>query len=107
MIVEENYIERLARQIRDEVDPNKLPDAETASLFRLYAVLALAKGVAVTREDVHDAWSAWMSGTDPDHESLKPYHDLTADVQMQDQPYVEAIHAVASRFRAARGASDR
>lgn len=39
-----------------------LPDEDTSSLFRIYAVSLLAKGEEVTREDVHNAWIAWMLG---------------------------------------------
>lgn len=100
----DTYIDRLARAIHDEVDPAKRPDDDTAPLFRLYAVLALAKGIATTREDVHDAWSAWMSGKDPSHRSLKRYGELPAEVQLQDQPYVDAIRAVAARWNVTEGA---
>jgi hypothetical protein len=102
----ENYIEQLARMIYDEVEPSKLPNEETASLFRLYAVLALAKGAAVTREDVHNAWAAWMSAKDPDHESIRPYSELTANVQVQDQPYVVAIHTAIARLDSSRNADE-
>lgn len=91
------YIDRFARAIHDEIAPDKLPDAETTLLFRLYAVLALAKGAGVTLEDVHDAWAAWMAGIDPGHRSLRPFRELSDDVRLQDQPYVDAIHRVAAR----------
>lgn len=93
-----NYIDQIADAIRQEVSPSKLPDDDTAALFRLYAVLALAKGMSVTLEDVHDAWSAWMIGNNPDHESIKPFKELTPQTQMEDQPYVDAIRTVASRL---------
>ena len=70
-------------------------------LFRIYAVLAMAKGDRVVLEDVHDAWAAWMSGQDPTHRSLMPLRQLPADVQRADQPFLDAIRAVA-RGRAAR-----
>ncbi|WP_425547664.1 DUF7701 domain-containing protein [Brevibacterium daeguense] len=37
----------------------------TESLFLMYAVLMRTKGAETTASDVHDAWSAWMSGVDP------------------------------------------
>ena len=70
-------------------------------LYRLYAVLALTKGEAVTRRDVHDAWSAWTASFHPSHRSLKPFEELTPEVQELDQPYVDAIHAVARELSAA------
>lgn len=52
------YLHDLAREIRDEVPDDAQPDADTADLFLLYAVLLLAKGDAVDREDVHNACAA-------------------------------------------------
>ncbi len=50
-----NYIEEIADQIKRTVSPRKLPSEDTLSLFRLYAVLAIVEGTAVTLEDLHDA----------------------------------------------------
>ncbi len=50
-----SYITEIAKAIRGEVDPALLPSDGTDSLFNTYAVLALAKGTAVTAEDVHNA----------------------------------------------------
>jgi hypothetical protein len=90
-----NYIEELADAIRREVPRDALPDGDTAMLFRLYAALALAKGEQIRLDDVHDAWAAWMSGSDPEHPSLRPYPELSPHTQRSDQPYVDAIRAVA------------
>jgi hypothetical protein len=90
-----SYIDDVAEAIHARVASDRLPNADTVALFRLYAVLALAKGEAVTLEDVHDAWAAWMSARDPEHPSLKPFDDLSSDVQDADAPYRDAIHAVA------------
>lgn len=92
-----NYLDALADAIRREVPESALPNGDTADLFRLYAVLTLVKGAAVTREDVHNAWAAWMSADDPTHEAIKPYDELVENVQREDQVYVEAIRTVASR----------
>lgn len=75
--------------------PNLLPDGDISSLFRMYAVLAMAKGEGVVLEDVHDAWAAWMSGQNPEHQSLKPLRELPAETRRADQPYLDAIRAVA------------
>lgn len=91
-----NYIDEIADAIRSKVSPDQLPDENTAALFRLYAVLALAKGTDVTMRDVHNAWSAWMISSDPNHESIKPYDELSPDVKREDEPYLNAIRAVAS-----------
>jgi hypothetical protein len=90
-----SYVDELAGAIRDRVPPELVPDGDTAVLFRLYAVLALAKGEAVGLEDVHDAWSAWMSGREPSHPSLVPFHELAPEVAASDRPYVDAVRGVA------------
>lgn len=90
-----NYIEKLARQIADRIPTSKLPAERDMALFRMYSVLALAKGREVTSEDVHNAWAAWMCGVDPNHVSLVPFERLPRHVAAEDAPYVEAIHAVA------------
>jgi hypothetical protein len=66
------------------------------ALFRLYALLALAKGVEVTAEDVHNAWAVWMSGENPGHQSLRRFTDLDAETRASDEPFVEAIRSVAA-----------
>lgn len=90
-----NYIDDLAEAIRRLVPPQLLPEGDTTGLFRIYAVLALAKGDGVRLEDVHDAWAAWMSGRDPKHQSLKPLRELPVEIQRSDQPYLQAIRTVA------------
>jgi hypothetical protein len=90
-----SYVDDLADAIRREIPPQLLPEGDTASLFRMYAVLAMAKGEQVVLEDVHDAWAAWMSGEDPQHKSLKPLPELPAEVQRADVPYLDAIRTVA------------
>ncbi len=89
------YIDRLAGSIRQLLPPELLPDGDNSPLFRMYAVLAMAKGDSVVLEDVHDAWAAWMSGQNPHHESLRPLGDLPPEIQGADRPYLEAIRAVA------------
>ena len=89
------YMDDLAEAIQRELPPHLVPDTDTMALFRTYAVLAMAKGERVVREDVHDAWSAWMSGHNPKHPSLKPIGELDRVTQLEDQPYVDAIHTVA------------
>jgi len=68
-------------------------------LYRLYAVLALAKGEGTTARDVHNAWCAWMLTVHPDHPSLKPFDELTMDVQRMDYLYVGAIRAAAREMK--------
>jgi hypothetical protein len=90
-----SYLDDLGREIRAHVAPELLPSDDVDTLFRLYALLALAKGEAVTAEDVHNAWSAWMQDRDPDHDALRPFDELDGPTQAADEPYVEAIRAAA------------
>jgi hypothetical protein len=95
------YIDELARAIRSKVDPAILPKSDTNRLFRVYAVLALAKGAEVTPEDVHDAWAAWECDRKPQSPSIVPFDRLAPEVQCMDEPFVEAIRQVArERLRA-------
>ena len=93
-----NYIDQIAEAIKREVKANNVPADDGGSLFRLYAVLALAKGTQVTADDVHNAWSAWKIMIDPSHEAIKPFAELSPEIQAKDAPYVEAIQAVARRL---------
>lgn len=88
-----SYLDDMADAIRGHVPQGALPDTDVAALFRLYAVLALAKGTAVTAQDVHNAWSAWMQTIDAAHSSIRPFGELDAATQAQDDAYVNAIHA--------------
>lgn len=91
-----SYVDEFARAIEQELPPDLIPDGDTDSLFRIYALLALVKGLDVGPEDVHDAWSAWMSERDPEHPSLRPYAELGAEKRQSDEPFVTAIKAVAA-----------
>jgi len=75
-----------------------LPDEDTDLLFLIYAVLALEGRQNIRREDVHNAWVAWMTHRDPSHESIKPYGRLDSTVRDEDQPFLDAIKKVASRL---------
>lgn len=88
-----NYIDALAHRIYDQGKPTNPPDESDMRLYRIYAVLALAKGTDTTLEDVHDAWSAWQAGIFPDHWSLVPFEKLPFHIRAYDQEYCDAIHA--------------
>lgn len=92
-----NYIDSLARQIEQELLPEQRPDDYSAELYRLYGLLVLLKGDSCTLENVHDAWSVWMSPQQPTHRALIPFSNLTKEQQEQDRPYLEAIQQVALR----------
>lgn len=90
------YLDHLAVRIRDQVPEAQRGEMELG-LFRLYAVLALAKGRAVEPRDVHNAWAAWMQERDPDHDALRPFDQLDGETQDADLPFVAAIRAVAAQ----------
>lgn len=93
-----NYIDEIACEIGDECGIRGVDrDENGMRLLRIYAVLALTVGVAVTWENVHDAWSAWRSDTDPKHKSIVRFVDLAPNVQALDAKYADAIRKVASR----------
>lgn len=85
-----NYIDELATRIAEIADYHPF-DKKSAPLFRMYAVLALSLGNNVTREVVHNAWSAWCAAVNPDHPSLLPFSELSPVTQAKDEPYVVAI----------------
>ena len=66
-------------------------------LLDLYLLLALVKGPAVTRADVHEAWAIRRSRTDPNHPHLVPFADLPPEVQDLDQAFADAIATVGSK----------
>lgn len=93
-----NYLDRLAADIQRTADPESTPPDEDLPLYRLYAVLLLAKGEQVTSEDVHNAWAAWASDHDPENRNLLPFKELSLSVQRKDERYVNAIREVAARL---------
>ncbi len=88
-----NYIDELARAIRARVDLSILPRSDVDRLFRIYAVLALAKGSQVTASDVPNAWASWECDRRPEHPAIVPFEQLPEEVRRLDEPFVEAIHA--------------
>lgn len=93
-----NYLDAIADEIRAQVPDEAVPDdKDTRDLFRLYAVLMLAKGEAVSRKDVHNAWVAWMSARGQMHSSMRPFAELPDDTKAEDSPFVRAIRIVAAR----------
>jgi len=86
-----NYIDEIVARL-DEKIPGNDP-----ALLRLYALLALTEGVNTSLENVHDAWAAWRTATNPGHKSLIPFAELAPEVQEYDRKYMDAIHAVSAR----------
>ena len=89
------YLDDVAKQIASHGPAEARPDGNPLALFRLNAVLALAKGEATDARDVHHASAARMQESDPEHRSLRPFAELDAQTQAADEPYIEAIRAVA------------
>jgi hypothetical protein len=54
-----------------------------------------AKGVNSQASDVHDAWAAWMTTIDPDHEAIRPFSDLGPATRAEDSPFLAAIRRAA------------
>lgn len=94
------YLDDLAATIRGYAPANGLPTPKLDSLYRLYAVLALAKGEAVTAEDVHNAWAAWTQDSDTIHSEVRPFSELDHATQAEDAPYAEAIRSAARELSA-------
>lgn len=91
------YLDKLAVEIEQQIPRELLPDKDTRLLFRLYALLALVKGTDITAADVHNAWGVWMGESDPGHHSIRPFEELDTGTQATDEPFAEAIRAVAQR----------
>lgn len=96
-----SYLDADAELIRSCLPAGTGVPEDSDDLFILYAVLARAKGESTQAADVHDAWSAWMSRSLPDHESIRPYDQLPSSVQSEDTPFLIAIRS-AARIRAQR-----
>lgn len=95
-VPEPNYLDKIALDIGKRCDSGS-PSPDQMRLLRIYAVLALSKGTDVTNEDVHNAWSAWTASEGREtHSSLIPFGELPLDVQALDEPYRDAIRAVAA-----------
>lgn len=102
-----SYIDVLAQAIRAATPPELLPDEpDLEALYRLYALLALVKGEAVTARDVHDAWSAWMLNRGEGHSSVVPFDALAADTQAEDEPFAAAIRKTVKDTQQRRGFRD-
>lgn len=93
--VELTYLDAIAEKILANVPVSELPNEEAMDLFRIYAVLLLAKGRGVEAADVHNAWVSWMTAKNPAHESLIPYDGLSKSVADHDKPFLDAIRRVA------------
>lgn len=88
------YLDDLAEDIHEAAHGTATIDDEDKPLYRMYAVLALAKGQDVTAEDVHNAWAAFVVAFNPGHPWLIPFYDLEDKIKQLDYRYVDAIRYV-------------
>lgn len=82
-----NYIEA----VRQELMEDGISDAHAD----VYTLLVLTTGTSTTLENVHDAWAVVENRKRPDHKSLKPFWELSHEVQELDWKYMDSIHRVA------------
>lgn len=90
-----NYIENIKIALAKELDWDISQIDEYTPLLDLYVLLALTVGKDCTLEHIHDAWSVWCNNRDKQHRSLKPFAELTPDVQELDRKYRDAVVKVA------------
>ena len=92
-----NYIDELGNKIFWETHTSESDSFwfDDRLLYRAYALLLLAKGEAVTNEDVHNAWAVWAAEYDENHRSLIPFDKLPPQIQALDEPYTQAIRKIA------------
>jgi hypothetical protein len=99
--MEGNYIEKVSIELADELgwlEKIQDPTWEYLPLLDLYTLLVFTKGEGCTLEDIHDAWSIWCNVEDPKHRSLKPFDELTLEVQLLDEKYCDAVRKVAAKL---------
>lgn len=101
-----NYLTRIADAISNELPRELIPEEGAGDLMLLYALLCVTVGQSVTANDVHDAWTIWMTGRGERHASMVPFDELPADVQREDEPFASAIRRVAERFGSSRRHSE-
>lgn len=92
-----NYLDSTAQRVEREIAPSLRPEERSGDLYRLYGLLVLIKGIDCTLQDVHDAWSTWMTTDQPDHDALVPFDELSPEAQEKDRPYLAAIKRAAGR----------
>lgn len=90
-----NYIQEIQKRLNAEL---KMSGTEYEGLLETYALLVFVVGENCTNEHIHDAWSIWQNKTQPNHRSLKPFSELTKEVQDLDEPYRLAVVKVAKNL---------
>ena len=87
-----NYIDKVKELLEKEL---KMKGTSYEDLLDVYALLVLTVGTTCNNEHIHDAWSVWQNKTQPKHRSLKPFGELTCEVQNLDGLYRDAVIKVA------------
>jgi len=87
-----NYIDKIKEMLDAELN---MMGTDYVGLLDLYGLLVMVVGENCTNEHIHDAWSVWQNRTEPTHRSLKPFNELTKEVQDLDEPYRQAVIKVA------------
>ncbi len=87
-----NYVQKVQDLLEEEL---KMKGTDYEGLLEVYGLLVLTVGEKCTKEDIHDAWSIWQNKTMPEHRSLKPFDELTKEVQDLDEEYRVAVIRVA------------
>lgn len=91
-----NYIEKVRKMLDDELH---MSNTAYEGLLDLYGLLAITVGESCTNEHIHDAWSFWQNRTQSEHRSLKPFNELTKEVQDLDEEYRQAVIKVANSLK--------
>lgn len=87
-----NYVQKIQDLLEEELHMKGTP---YEGLLETYGLLVLVVGENCTQENIHDAWSTWQNLTLPNHRSLKPFNELSEEVQDLDEPYRQAVIKVA------------
>lgn len=102
-----NYLDQIALDIREELGgiytPLGVEVVANRSLYRMYAVLALALGPALRVGDIHNAWVAWQISQDelqhvPEHPHAKVYTELDPGDQYFDKQAHRATMVAIERW---------
>jgi len=88
-----NYIEKVKTELDLILEMEVTP---YEGLLDVYALLVFTVGKNCTNENIHDAWSIWMSKTEPNHKSLIPFNELTKETQDLDSKYRDAVIKVSN-----------
>ena len=91
-----NYIEKIKVLLGKEL---KIENPIYGGLLDKFVLLVLTVGVKCTNEDVHNARSAWLCKTQSQYRLLVPFDKLTKEVQNFNEPYRQAVQAVAKKLK--------